>query len=463
MRYLFGFMCVLALGVMGCSETTGAGGDGGTGGVGGDGGSGGVGGGGGTGGMPECESAENCDDGEDCTTDNCASGVCDNTAVEDGTACDESNECTVGQCAGGACESTPITSGTACGDDAGTCQDGSCQVACSEQGIRDAIAAGGGPYTFSCDGQQTVVTAEEIIIDNDVILDGEGSLTVDGDDDHRVFSVPFGITVTLEGLSVTRGYASEQPVGDGGGIHHEGALLTLIDCTVSNNNAFSRGGGIFSVGPSAETTLVNTAVTGNSPSGIHASGVYSDFSVPALTLVRSTVSGNSGGGIIGGDPLTLVNSTVSGNTSTQPHEAAIVAIGSTTITNSTVSRNPGGPDLTLGPSANVAVVGTIVDGDCSFEGNASIPSNGYNIESPGDTCGFDPDGTDRVNVTVEQLNLGELADNGGPTMTHALEAGSEAINKIPASDCDVDEDQRGEPRPETGGAMCDVGAFEVQP
>jgi hypothetical protein len=26
--------------------------------------------------------------------------------------------------------------------------------------------------------------------------------------------------------------------------------------------------------------------------------------------------------------------------------------------------------------------------------------------------------------------------------------------------CEVDEDQRGEPRP--GGAMCDVGAFEVQ-
>jgi hypothetical protein len=24
-------------------------------------------------------------------------------------------------------------------------------------------------------------------------------------------------------------------------------------------------------------------------------------------------------------------------------------------------------------------------------------------------------------------------------------------------------DQRGEPRPETGGTMCDVGAFEVQP
>jgi hypothetical protein len=46
-------------------------------------------------------------------------------------------------------------------------------------------------------------------------------------------------------------------------------------------------------------------------------------------------------------------------------------------------------------------------------------------------------------------------------MTHALLPGSVAIDVIPADTCDVDEDQRGEPRP--GGAMCDVGAFEVQP
>jgi len=48
MRYVLGFICVLALGLMGCSETTGAGGSGGTGAVGGDGGTGGS---GGTGGM----------------------------------------------------------------------------------------------------------------------------------------------------------------------------------------------------------------------------------------------------------------------------------------------------------------------------------------------------------------------------------------------------------------------------
>jgi len=85
-------------------------------------------------------------------------------------------------------------------------------------------------------------------------------------------------------------------------------------------------------------------------------------------------------------------------------------------------------------------------------------SNGYNIESPGDTCSFDQ-GTDQADVTEGQLNLGELADNGGPIQTHALLPGSVAIDVIPADMCEVDEDQRGEPR----GTMCDVGAFEVQP
>jgi len=38
---------------------------------------------------------------------------------------------------------------------------------------------GGGPHFFACDGPTTVWTEAEIVIDNDVILDGEGELTVD--------------------------------------------------------------------------------------------------------------------------------------------------------------------------------------------------------------------------------------------------------------------------------------------
>ena len=119
MRYLFGFLCVCALGLMplvGCTDDGGAGGsggtagDGGSGGTGGDGGtrgSGGIGGDGGTGGMPQCESATDCDDDNECTEDVCnpSSGLCENTPVRDGSSCAEGR----GGCYGGLCNFVPVT------------------------------------------------------------------------------------------------------------------------------------------------------------------------------------------------------------------------------------------------------------------------------------------------------------------------------------------------------------------
>jgi hypothetical protein len=141
--------------------------------------------------------------------------------------------------------------------------------------------------------------------------------------------------------------------------------------------------------------------------------------------------------ICGDDGTTLTNSTLAGNTA---------GLGSSGISNLTDSRR-------IGP---VTVVNSIVDGDCE----GPVSSMGGNLESPGDTCGLDQQ-TDQVNVSAENLKLGPLQDNGGPTETHALLPGSVAIDVISGAICEEDADQRGEPRP--GGTMCDVGAFEVQP
>ena len=110
--------------------------------------------------------------------------------------------------------------------------------------------------------------------------------------------------------------------------------------------------------------------------------------------------------------------------------------------------------------SHAVVAATIIQGKCECDFTRPPSSAGYNIESPGNTCRFDPE-TDQVEVTAEQLALEPLADNGGGTQTHALGEGSVAIDVIPEDDCEVDTDQRGEPRP--GRTMCDVGAFEVQP
>jgi hypothetical protein len=139
------------------------------------------------------------------------------------------------------------------------------------------------------------------------------------------------------------------------------------------------------------------------------------------------------------------------------------------MTNSTVSDNWRGGGIVN--SGTLTLTNSLIEGDCYSQEDGVTTSNGYNIESPGDTCGFDQV-TDQAEKTPEELNLGPLADNDGPTLTHkpgdgGFDTGSSAaIDKIPEADCQVTEDQRGEPRPVAilgPEPKCDVGSVEVQP
>ena len=289
--------------------------------------------------------------------------------------------------------------------------------------------------------------------------------------------------------------------GEGGGISNRGHLI-LVNSAVSSNIATIAGGianyGTLTVTDSTVSgnvgggiqggmwvALTNSTVSENVGSGLSAGGIVqvmnstvsrntaSGIVSEAGTLIirNSTVSENTaeeaGGGIrIHGDSeieteAFLVNSTVSGNLASN---GSGIACSSATFTllNSTVSDSI---YVTSGassdPPASILTTATLVEGACTQEGGeVTWTSEGYNVESPGNTCAFDRE-TDQVNVTEMQLDLGPLADNGGPNETHALGEGSVAIDLIPDTECELDEDQRGEPRP--AGAGCDVGAFEVQP
>ena len=435
MRYVFGFLCICALGVIpsvGCSESTG---------------------------VLLCEGVTCEDDENECTGDGVcdpADGECDYAPVVDGTGCgDESNECAVGRCASGACELTPVTDGTACGDDAGTCQVGSCQVACTEQGIRDAIAAGGGPYTIDCNRPQTVVNEEPLVIDNDVELDGEGNLVIDANGSPSgAVEVYEGVTAVLANLTITNAGDDESCEFGCSAVSNDGALA-LIGVTVSEVSGTG-------VGNASDGTLTLRDVTvSDCEVGILNEGGQ-------LTLTGGTVSRSFKDGILNFDAgtATLTNCTVSGNGLSEGGDFGIGNNGTMTLTNCTVQEHDVG---TLGISNNgtLTVTNTLVDSDCVTEGGGISTSNGYNIESPGNTCGFDQ-GTDQPSVPDPML--GPLQDNGGPTETHALLSGSPAINQIPVEDClDADgeplaTDQRGEPRlaGTTDPKRCDVGAFERQ-
>ena len=185
------------------------------------------------------------------------------------------------------------------------------------------------------------------------------------------------------------------------------------------------------------------------------------------------MSGNLSGDVAGGLRLlsngTIVNSTFSGNTSTAWHGGGIFHTdGNLTVTNSTFTGNvaPGGTAsgilvATFGAPASATLTNNVLEGNggafaCAIEGGgaATITSGGSNVISDG-SC--NPVGSD---LSFTDALLGPLADNGGPTLTHGLPAGSPAIDAADAGACPA-VDQRGVSRPQ--GAGCDVGAFEFVP
>jgi hypothetical protein len=191
--------------------------------------------------------------------------------------------------------------------------------------------------------------------------------------------------------------------------------------------------------------------------------------------VRSTINGNTSGDVGGGlrtlGNVDITNSTISGNESTGWYGGAMfITDGVVNITNSTIAENVSPPFApaavfvgTFGPSSatlnlgNSIVANNVTEG-CFLApfgaGAVAINSLGFNVFSDG-TC-F-PSATDQI---VADAGLASLADNGGPTQTHALMLGNPAVDAVPLADCQVTEDQRGIARPQ--GPQCDAGAFELQ-
>ncbi len=262
--------------------------------------------------------------------------------------------------------------------------------------------------------------------------------------------------------------------GNGGAFHVTGRSSTVIfqGGEVSGNTAGNEGGGLWNQAGTAMTVrnvaIMNNVVVGVLP-GDAGGGIFNNGGM--LDITGSTIAGNTvtavatlGGGIfnkLGGD-LTLTNSTVSGN-STGGAGGGIASEGTISVTNATIAFNDaltGGGfiqlDGTLEISGSIIAENEATGGvwtDFSADINAVI-SGGYNLIGTDDQGNFPELGTD---IEEGDANLAPLADNGGPTMTHALQCPSDAVDAgDPGS---TDADQRG--LAVFGGAR-DIGAFELQ-
>jgi predicted outer membrane repeat protein len=355
------------------------------------------------------------------------------------------------------------------------------------QAILDAnSAAGADTIEFQGGLSGTItLTSGQLTIDDptggSLTINGPGAqvLAVNGNNASGVLSITSADTVTISGLTITGGNNAF-----GGGINNAGTL-TLTNSTVSGNTASGLGGGIMNLGTLIITSSTITGNTATAGGGIRNDGTLTItsstisgntafvgggiYNFGPLTITSSTVSGNTAGGFGGGisnfDSLTITNSTITGNTAMLTFGGGIFDSGILKITHSTITGNTAG-SLGGGIYAGTAVSlkGSIVANNTATSGNApdisGQVSGTFNLIE--NTTGATISGSN--NITGVDPLLGPLADNGGPTQTHALLTGSPAIDAL--ADCTdiagnpITTDQRGIARPQ--GAACDIGAFEVE-
>ncbi|WNZ24950.1 DUF4347 domain-containing protein [Leptolyngbya sp. NK1-12] len=261
-------------------------------------------------------------------------------------------------------------------------------------------------------------------------------------------------TTSGSSVSVSNSIISNNSVsgrgGSGGGIASRGSL-SVSNSTISNNSASStfttaQGGGIYSLGSLSvsNSTISNNSVTTTTLEGTFGGGIYSssDLSGQIATIRNSTISGNSagvGGGIYNSEGLLqLRNSTVTANTAGQG--SGVASVGSTS------TRTEGVSSIIAGNSS----------GDVDFNNATnSFASLGNNLIGSGNATGAFNQTGDQTGVT--NPGLAALANNGGPTQTHALLTTSPAINRGSNPD-GLTTDQRGFTR--IVGGTADIGAFE---
>ncbi len=323
--------------------------------------------------------------------------------------------------------------------------------------LRTAIsnACPGGTITFDplLNGQTIVLTNGELVIGKNLTLLGPGAtnLAISGNGSSRVFYIDSSVTCTLAGLTITKGNGVGGSFsGLGGGIFNRGSL-TVSNCALSGNSAQNNGGGIYNGGT---LTVQNSTPSGNS--AINGGGIYNSGG-GTLTVQNSTLSGNSatnGGGIFNNaSTLTVQNSTLTGNLATSL-AGGLHASGAERLTNCIAAGNFSGTT----PSDIGGLGGYTVDSAAynligSTNGVVGI-THGVN----GNSVGNAGSGT----LAITSILNTNLLFNGGPTRTHALAAGSLALNagtnvaSLPAFD------QRGSNFLRIVAGTVDIGAYEVQ-
>ena len=276
---------------------------------------------------------------------------------------------------------------------------------------------GGGIYNG---GTATVTTTT--FDSNQTILGGGDTATQNGG----------GLYNSAGTMTVTDSTVSNNTSSTGGGISCGGGTINVVRSVIYSNFA-RNAGGIFNSGTAA---ITNSTVSGNNTNSFNGANVgggivntSANFSLLSVTVTRNGLTGNNctncTGGIYNSGTATLRNTLVAGNTNLNGSPADFLGTIAAASSFNLLGVNTGTTGITNGTNNNQ--VGTAAD-----------PIN---------------------------ARLGVLANNGGPTLTHALLTNSPAIDK--GNSFGLTTDQRGSTRPLTPpnpspGDGSDIGAYETQ-
>jgi predicted outer membrane repeat protein len=204
----------------------------------------------------------------------------------------------------------------------------------------------------------------------------------------------------------------------GGGVYNQG-LLQMTGATFARNQAY-RGGAVVNDG----AMILKNALVYTNTTLFYGVVINSEFG--SLTLVNVTLSDNAGGGGWNGGVANIVHGTVVHNR---------------------------GSGVIQGGSGQLRLQNSVVADNSPTNCDGIVTSDGHNLSSDASCAGWNQPG----DQTEKPAQLGPLADNGGPTLTHLPQSGSPLID---GGQClpDVLTDQRGVARP--FGAACDIGAVE---
>ncbi len=337
--------------------------------------------------------------------------------------------------------------------------------------------AAGRTITFNC-GTATIPFTFSKSFNKNITIDG-GNLVTLSPNNTYAFQVQAIGTLTLQNITIANGHSSptggienigttiiagstftnNHSTNNGGAIANTGTL-TVANSTFSGNSATNRGGAINNDG--GTVSIVDSTLSGNQ-AGTQGGAIY-HINSGSVTLNRVTISGNSsasdGGGIYsntnGTD--TLTNVTLSGNHATGGgtggggifQNNGNATLKYVTIANNTTVAYGGGLYTNNLNGATMSLQNVLLSGNSvSNCDGANETDVGGNMSSD-NTCPFP---VNRKNVNTQ---IGPLANNGGPTLTHMPLPPSPAIN---AGVCivGITVDQRGAARP---ASNCDVGSVE---